>query len=240
MESTEAAVILVTLACYIVAGFLWWYQRTPIYLCTLLSGHVSALAAPLWSYLYMIVYRPDLEVLITVLNIPLLRLPVIASAWWYTVPAMLVFWLYSTHWWFPNYLSVILTCIIFGLYHLMLETVAMQVGLWNYTAPALPFDISHVQFAAIKGTLLSLNILYVLMVVQRFAWISMFLTLLPATLLLSLIIYGILGAPFWMARLLTTQEWATMLGMLTTLGLFLWAGHIIAQGLGRTVNIRSL
>lgn len=228
----EAAVVLVTLACYGLAGFLTWRYRTPLFVFTLLSGHVGVLVSPLWNYLYSFLYRADLIVMGTVLDTPIYLIVFIASGWFYTLPALLVFALYLSQWWFPNYLSVVLTYAVFLFYHLIFETVGLRLNLWYYAAPTpLPFGFSHALVSAIMAALVSLALLYLLLLVYRSGWVSMLLFLLPGTLGLSLLIHGILGAPLWIAQLLTAQIWATIIGMITTLALLLWAGHIIARGL---------
>jgi hypothetical protein len=60
----------------------------------------------------------------------------------------------------------------------------------------------------------------------------MLLVLLPATLLASLFVHGLLGAPFWITLLIDMQSWVLSIGALSTLALLIWAVHIIARGLG--------
>jgi hypothetical protein len=59
------------------------------------------------------------------------------------------------------------------------------------------------------------------------------LALLPALLLLTLLVRGLLGAPLWVAQLIDEPTWIVTIGMLSTLGLLLWAIHIVARGLSR-------
>ncbi|MFP4441472.1 MAG: hypothetical protein ACLFVO_29945 [Chloroflexaceae bacterium] len=228
----EAVVVLVTLACYGLAGFLTWRYQTPLFVFILLSGHIGALGSPLWSYLYNVFYQSDLVVMTTLLDVPLFRMVFIASAWFYTLPSMIVFALYRAHWWFPNYLSVVLTYAVFLFYHLIIETLGLRLSLWYYaTTVELPFGFSHALISAVMAALISLALLHVLLIVYRFSWSSMLLVLLPTTLVLSLLVHGVLGAPLWIAQLLTVQSWATLIGLVTTLALLLWAGHIVARGL---------
>lgn len=228
----EAAVVLLTLASYGLAGYLWWRDGTPIYACTLLSGHIAALVSPLWIVLYGVSYRSDLAVMSTMFAQPLLRPVFLASAWIYSLPALLVLYLYRSHWWSPGYLAGLLTYAIFLLYHLIIETLGLQMNVWSYSAvPALPLGISHALLSAVMAGGISLALLYGLLLIYQFAWLSMLVTLLPATLVLSLLIHGVLGAPLWIARLLTSQEWAVSIGLVSTLALLGAAVHIIARGL---------
>lgn len=234
----EAAVVLLTLACYSCAYFLWWRYGTPIFFFTLLAGHVGALASPLWMILYGVAYRTDLAVLSVVLDQPLLRAVFIASAWYYTLPAMVIFALYRFQWWSPGYVAGLITYGCFVLYHLALEVIGLRLNLWSYSAiGALPFGVPHALLSALMAALISLGLLYVLLIVERFAWASKLLVLVPGVLLLSLVVYGVLGAPLWFARLLSAQEllatqnWAVSIGMVSTVILLVWAIHIIAHGL---------
>ncbi len=229
----EVAVVLVTLFCYGLVVFLWWYFGTPIYLFTLWSGHIGALAAPLWAYLYAVDYAADLSVLQTLFGHTLFWPIFLASAWFYSLPALLVFGLYRSNWWFPNYLSVVLTYGVFLFYHLIIELLGLRMAIWSYAAAGLPLGLSHALLSAIMGALVSLGLLYVLLLVYRFGWLNMLLALLPTTLLLSLLIHGLLGAPLWIARLLTAQTWAVSLGLASTAILLVWAAHIVCSGMER-------
>jgi hypothetical protein len=63
----------------------------------------------------------------------------------------------------------------------------------------------------------------------------MLLAVLPAALLLSLLVHGLLGAPLWIALLLDGQQWAVLAGMLSTVVLLVWAAQIITAGIRRLV-----
>lgn len=229
----DVLVGFLTLICYGLAVYLWWRYRTPVYLIALLSGHLAALASPLWSVLYGVVYRPDLAVFTTLLEQPLPRMLVVAAAWFYPLPALLVHFLYLSRWWFPGYLSGLLTFGAFLLYHLIMEMLGLRANIWSYTATDLPFGFPTTLLSAVMGALVSLALLYVLLATYRYAWTSMALVLLPATLALSLLIHGLLGAPLWVALLLDAERWAASIGMLSTLALLAWAIHIVTNGLRR-------
>jgi hypothetical protein len=223
--------ILLTLLCYGLAGYFWWQYKTPVYVVILLSGHVAALASPLWSLLYGVAYRSDLAIMTTLFDRPLFRTLFIASAWFYTLPALLVFYLYQTRWWFPGYITGLLTYAAFMLYHLLIEALGLRANLWSYSnTTALPF-ISSPFLSALMAALISLALLYVLLITYRYALPSMLVTLLPATLAISLLIHGLLGAPLWIALLLEAQSWTISIGMISTLALLGWAIHILTHGL---------
>lgn len=229
----ELAATLLLIVCYGLAGYLAWAQRTPIYLFALLAGHVGALASPLWRALYGVSYSLDLPAVQTLLGQPV-PLPVLLGAgWYYTLPALVVFFLFSTRWWFPGALTGVLTYLIFLLYHLLIETLGLRTETWAYAGSDLPLGFSAPLLAAIMSSLISYGLLYTLLAVHRFAWPSMLLAILPSVLAVSLLVHGLLGAPLWLALLLEGQAWAVAAGLVTSVALLVWAGQIITGGISR-------
>lgn len=229
----EVLVILLMIICYGLAGYLAWQQQTPIYLLALVSGHLSALVSPLWRTLYGLNYSLSLGTVQTLIGQPV-PLPVLFGAgWFYPLPALAVFYLYMTRWWFPGYLSGALTFAVFWLYHLLIELLGLRASLWSYQASSLPLGSSNPMLTALMAGLVSFGLLYVLLMVQRYAWTSMAIALLPATLLISLLVHGLLGAPLWIALLLDGQPWAVAIGLVSNLALVVWAVQIITSGIRR-------
>ncbi|NJK80349.1 MAG: hypothetical protein HC876_14985 [Chloroflexaceae bacterium] len=132
----EFLVILLTLICYVAAVFLWWYHQTPLYLLTLVSGQVGSLASPLWTALYESSYRSNLSIFGTILGQPVYSLQVIAATWYYTLPALVVYFLYRSRWWFSGYFTALLTYGGFLFYHTILESIGLRSNIWNYTTQA--------------------------------------------------------------------------------------------------------
>lgn len=229
---TVAAVLLLV-ACYALAMYLTWAQRTPIYLLALVSGHLSAFASPLWQLLYNVRYSEALSAVRYLIGQPI-PLPVLLGAgWFYPLPALLVFFLYRVRWWFPGTLTGLLTYFVFLLYHLLIEALGVRSSTWIYDGAALSFDLPPLLLSAIMAALISLGLLYTLISTWRYAGLSMLLAVLPATLLLSLIIHGLLGAPLWVALLLDAQPWAAAIGLLSSLALLGWAIQIMTYGFSR-------
>ena len=228
----ETAATLLLVTCYGLGCYLAWAQRTPIYLFALLAGHLSALASPLWRVLYGVHYN-NLPVGQTFLA-QIAPLPVLLGAgWYYTLPVGLVFFLYTARWWFPGPVTGILTYLIFLLYHLLIETLGLRTQTWAYSGTSLPFDFSPLLLGSIMAGMISYGLLYVVLAVHRFAWASMLLSLIPAALVISLLIYGLLGAPLWLALLLNQQTWISGAGLLSTMILLAWSGQIITGGITR-------
>jgi ABC-type polysaccharide/polyol phosphate export permease len=108
------------------------------------------------------------------------------------------------------------------------------MGIWTYSgATVLPFGISHALLSTLMAALISLSFLYVLLLARRSSLPGMLLALLPALLLLSLLVRGLLGAPLWVSQRLSEPAWIVIIGTLSTLGLIIWAVHIVARGLSR-------
>lgn len=233
----EAAVSLVTIVCYGGAFYLWWQTRTPLVVMMLLAGHLGSLVSPLWSLLYRESYSPDLTVQYSLVGYKLLRPIVVASAWYYTIPAVVVFSLSQGGWWRATYLNVLM---LFGgclLYHAALEQLGLLLNIWDYHhAVPLPFGLTNWVLSSLMAAIISLVLIYVLFFVHRYVrhpWYSMAMIVLPAPLLTNVVVRGLLGGPIWITALFGAQGWAATMGVLLALALLVWAIHIIAGGMAR-------
>ncbi len=228
-----ALAIFVTILCYGLAGYLWYRQRAPIYLFGLISGHLSALATPLWRLLYGVNFSPSLETIQSVIGEPIPTAVLFASAWYYPLPAALVLYLYTTRWWFPGYLTSLITFLIFLLYHLLIETIGLRANLWDATWPTLPLGLPGALLPATMAGLISYSLLYIFLSTYRYALLSLILVIVPATLGLSLAVRGILGAPLWVTLLLDGAPWMLNIGLFSVVALLGWAVHIVTVGISR-------
>lgn len=225
--------VLLLLVCYGLAVYIGWLQRTPIYVIALAAGHLASLASPLWRPLYDLSYNMELGTMQTLLGQSVPISVALGAGWYYPLPALIVFYLYTARWWFPGALTGLLTLLIFFLYHLLIETIGLRVRAWEYTGEALPLSLSKPLLAALMASLVSYGFLYTLLAVHRSSWQSMLLTVLPAPLLLSLLVHGLLGAPLWASLALAGQPWAVLIGLLSTLLLLAWAAQILTGGIRR-------
>ncbi len=236
----EAAIILLTIGAYGLAAYLWWAERTPNYLVALLAGHLGSLPSPLWQHLYNFSYNSRFQpVLLTLADNPLPQIIFIA-AWTMMIPPLLVFWIYRHRWWFPGYLTGLVTYVLFVIYHFLVESIGARAGWWTYEQPVpLPLGISVTLLSALMNALVSLGLLSLLILTRRYAWLSLLLLLLPMPLLLNLFVNGLLGAPLYTVLLLgmSAGGWAGVIGLLGTLGLVLWAAHIVASSIEGQRNV---
>ncbi|WP_129630178.1 hypothetical protein [Candidatus Oscillochloris fontis] len=229
----QTAAILLLLICYGAAGYLVWQQRNLIYLLVILAGHVGALLLPLWHLLYAGDSRLSLATFWATLSQPPTLTSILIAGWPHALPAIFVLLLYLTRWWFPGSLTGAMTYVVFLLYHLLIELIGLQSGLWPSRYSPLPFGVPAPLFSAIMAALVSYALLYVLLSIYRYAWTSLILALLPTLLLLSLLVYGLLGAPLWIALALDGVPWAVGLGTASALALLLWAVQIVTGGIRR-------
>jgi hypothetical protein len=235
-------VFLLALCAYALAGFLWVRERAPNYVVAMLGGHLAVLLSPIWQALYGFSYDPNFPAMLGLGRLPALARassyalpwPVFLSGWMLALPALAVFYLFRHRWWFPGYVTSLLTFVLFALYHLLVETVGMRQGWWIYTgATDLPLGISQALLSALMNGLLSLGILAALLLTRRYSLSSLLMIVLPIPLALSLLINGLLGAPLYTVLLLDAQSWAGAIGLIGTLGLLASGAHIVAGSLER-------
>jgi hypothetical protein len=226
----ELAALLMLVGCYGAVIYLTWVGRTPLYMITLVAGHLSALLMPLWQLLYGIRFSPELALLPAIAGQSLPSTVLISAGWYYPLPAIIVLFLSGARWWFPGRITALLTYALFVLYHLLIEMVGLRTQLWSYSEALLPFGISLPLMRALMASLVSYALLYILFLNYRSSWQGLLLSLLPLPLIVSLLAYGLLGAPLWVARLLEDFSWVLNLGTLLSLGLLIWAGLILVRG----------
>jgi len=238
----QVGVIFASIVVYALAIFLWWRERTPNYFVALLAGHLAVLLSPFWQALYVFRYNESFPTLYHIGSIGGLRAlaqlqayglprPVFLGAWLIMLAPLAIFYLYRHRWWFPSYLTSLLTYILFVLYHLLIETIGQRQGWWSYAGDALPLGLSQPLLAALMNGLVSLGALAALLLTRRYALGSLIAILLPIPLALSLLVHGLLGAPLYTALLLHAQSWAGAIGLIGTLGLVGSGVHIIAGSL---------
>lgn len=229
----QFAAILLLIICYGLAVYLGWLQRTPLYLITIVAGHLAALASPLWRALYDVAFNAGLATTQTLLGQEVPTALLLGAGWLHPLPALIVFYLYTARWWFPGLVTGALTFLIFVLYHLLVETIGLRTQTWAYSGPPLPLDFSKPLLAALMAGLVSYGLLYAVLAAHRSSWQGMLIAILPAPLLVSLLVHGLLGAPLWAALLLDGQGWAVLAGLVSTLVLLAWAAQIITGGVKR-------
>ncbi|HNP72893.1 MAG TPA: hypothetical protein PLO33_10190 [Kouleothrix sp.] len=247
----EVGVILLTLVAYGLAIYLWVREHTPNYTVAMLGSHLAVLLSPFWQALYRFSYNPTLPALyrlgiderlqsLTRLQEYSLPRAVFAAAWLSLLPALVVFYLYRHRWWFPGYVTSILTFTLFVVYHLMVDIVVQRQGWLLFNGDSLlPLGVPQLLLSALMNGLVSLGVLAALLLTRRYSITSLLWIVLPIPLALSLLVHGLLGAPLYTALLLQAQSWAGAIGLLGTLGLVFSGAHIIAGSLERPADWRQ-
>lgn len=233
----ELGIILFTIGAYGVAAFLAWRDRQPHYLIALVAGQLATLFSPIWQRLYAFSYNPAFGELFNALDRPL-PTSIFLAGWTLMLPPLAIFYLFQRRWWFSGYLTGALTFVLFTLYHVLVETIGVRAGWWQYTGlDQLPLDLSATLLAGLMGGLVSLGGLATLLITRHYALPMLLAVMLPIPLLMSVLVHGLLGAPLYTVLLLRAQSWAGAIGMIGTLGLLLWGAHIIASELARQPTI---
>jgi len=151
----QVGVIFASIMVYALAIFLWRRDHTPTYFVALLAAHLAVLLSPFWQALYVFRYSEDFPTFyrlgsvagiqaLTRLQAYVLPRPVFLGAWAMMLAPLAIFYLYRHRWWFPSYLTSLLTFILFVLYHLLVETVGLRQGWWSYQGGALPLGTAVV------------------------------------------------------------------------------------------------
>ncbi len=220
---------------YAGALYVGWQQRLPVFVSGVISGQVGVLAAPLWAVLYQSSYQETLSRVGLVLGQPFVVLVFLAGTWYFTLPGLVLVAVYAWYGWQPRYLQALLVFAAVMLYHVLLESTALNMGLWQYASQVtLPFNISHALISTAMSAVISFAGSYVLLLVARAGTSSLLYVALPAFLLLAVLVRGILGAPFWlMLQAAPTAPPIVTLATLVTLLLLAWAVHIVAGSFAR-------
>ena len=218
---------------YVLACWLWWWQRTPLYLLALVASQLGTILEPFWRFLYTLQAIPTPGSLWAVLTTPFDPIRSLPAAWPDALPALIIVALYWYRWWTPGSWSGLFTFLVFTSFQLLIGL----LGLRSSTPPSfltpLPFGLSADLLAALMNATISYGLCYVFITVHHYSWPSMTIAILPMPLLLQVFIYGIIGAPLLIARLLPDGEWPLRIGLILTLILLGWCVAIISTGLAR-------
>lgn len=247
----EVGVVLLTVFVYGLAIFLWVREGSPNYVVALLGGHLATLLSPFWQALYGFSYDPTMAAIyrlsiderlqsLTRLQEYALPRPVFLGGWLNILPALLVFYLYRHRWWFPGYVTNVLTFTLFVVYYMLVEVIVQRQGwLLYHNSVLLPLGVPQLLLSAIMNGLVGLGTLAAILLTRRYSLASLLWIVMPIPFALSLLVHGLLGAPLYTALILQAQSWAGAIGLLGTLGLLLSGAHIIAGSLGRPAEWRQ-
>jgi len=199
----------------------------------LVAGQSGTILEPFWRFLYTLQAIPTPGSLWAVLTTPFDPIRSLPAAWPDALPALIIVALYWYRWWTPGSWSGLFTFLVFTSFQLLIGL----LGLRSSTPPSfltpLPFGLSADLLAALMNATISYGLCYVFITVHHYSWPSMTIAILPMPLLLQVFIYGIIGAPLLIARLMPDGEWSLRIGLILTLILLGWCVAIISTGLAR-------
>ena len=199
----------------------------------LVAGQSGTILEPFWRFLYTLQAIPTPGSLWAVLTTPFDPIRSLPAAWPDALPALIIVALYWYRWWTPGLGSGLFTFLVFTSFQLLIGL----LGLRSSTPPSfltpLPFGLSADLLAALMNATISYGLCYVFITVHHYSWPSMTIAILPMPLLLQVFIYGIIGAPLLIARLMPDGEWSLRIGLILTLILLGWCVAIISTGLAR-------
>lgn len=229
--------MVITFLLYGVAIWLWWQQRNPLYVLALAAGQLSTLLEPFWRLLYSLQTLPTLSTIVSVLSSPFDVMSSLRAAWPDTLPAMIILQLYLYRWWNPSSWSGLFIYAMFVSFQLLLSLLGLRTGAPPVLLGTLPFAFSVDLLAALMSATISYGLCYVFLSVYHYSWPSMAVTILPMPLLFGGLIYGVVGAPLLIGRLLPDGEWPMRIGLFLTLGLLGWCIAIITSGISRSTPL---
>ena len=199
----------------------------------LVAGQSGTILEPFWRFLYTLQAIPTPGSLWAVLTTPFDPIRSLPAAWPDALPALIIVALYWYRRWTPGLGSGLFTFLVFTSFQLLIGL----LGLRSSTPPSfltpLPFGLSADLLAALMNATISYGLCYVFITVHHYSWPSMTIAILPMPLLLQVFIYGIIGAPLLIARLMPDGEWSLRIGLILTLILLGWCVAIISTGLAR-------
>ncbi|WP_029214417.1 hypothetical protein [Kallotenue papyrolyticum] len=230
--------LLLTLAVYGVAGYLFWRERSVCYLLTLIGGHLAMLLMPLWERAYQLA-PADGAGLVLADGVAIAWPVLIYGGVLLVLPALLFYYGLRHRWW-PRHYAVLWT----GYAVAVLYFAVVDAGLERGNQGLI--GLSHLAAAAIVPPTLtqamllagvSLFVLYAMISTRHYGLQMALVPLLLAAIVGSLLFLGILGGPLWVAGLLAQQGvldergWLISLATLISLLLVLWGVHLLAAGL---------
>ncbi len=220
----------ITVICYAVAIILWLRFRSYRYLLVLIASHCTILAEPILQRFYSLTYPAEVAAMTLFGNaVPLYAL--LAASWIGSLPVLLMYFGQQQHWWTRHYLTGLVAYIALVLYHIIIQGLAARTGLWRYSQTIGVWGINFYLLMAIFAGLSSLLLFYAMVATRYYAAEIAVPTLLAATVLSPLVCFGVLGAPFWLPRLIGSSSNFTKPALVVIAGLVLWVVHLASAGI---------
>ena len=224
--------VSVTLATFVVVGYLYWAERSLRPPLLLAAGMVAALAQPLWARLFESV--PDMPGRVIRLS-RLGEVPfwtVIGGGVLLAVPPLVVAYGLRHRWWSQHYAAAWGFFLSFIFFFLVVNSVELRSGNTLFALPQLPRDgFLEALFHSMLLASISFGLLYAFVSTRHYALQIALAPLLISGLAASALLVGILSSPLWVARRLSESDRVALVGATVSVVLVLWAIHLLANGL---------
>ena len=219
---------------------LWIRFRVYRYAVVLAAGLLTIGFDPLWQRLYGLRYLAGAnDIGLWGRNIP--QFAVISASWLLTLPAIIAYFGQRRRWWPRHYLTGIIAFVAFMLYHIILQGLARRTNIWAYTSiAASSWGLNYNLFIATLGALVTLLIYYVLTSTRSYPPETAVPTLVLGVVLAPPLVYGILGAPYWLPILINQSPNVVKIGAVVTLLMAIWVVHLACWGIHTTRNEKVL
>ncbi len=221
-----------TVLAYLLATLLLWRDRTLRPFLLLLAGSITTLSQPIWSRLFANAPQAPGNIVHfgEVASIPLWAM--LGGGVLLALPPLFIVYGLRHGWWNQHYLAAWGFFVSFFLFFLILEVVQARSEIRLFVRPTLPRGgRAETLLHALLLAATSFGLLYAFVTTRHFALQIAMLPLLLSGLAASVLLFGILCSPLWVARLLDQPDRIVLIGAAVSALLLLWAVHLLASGL---------
>jgi hypothetical protein len=232
---------ILALAAYAVAAFLFWADRSLRPLLLLFAGSIATLSQPLWARLFANNPVVPGNIIRFGESVVIPFWTVIGGGVLFALPVLFVLHGLRRRWWVQHYATAWGFFICFVLFFMIAEAMQARANLVLFARPLLPDGgllETLLQSVLLAGV--SFGLLYAFVSTRHYALQIALFPMLLSGLATSLLLFGVLCSPYWVARLLNQSDRILFAGAAVSLLLVLWAIHLLASGLhaGRTQRLQ--
>lgn len=201
------------------------------YAVVLFAGLLTAAFDPLWQRLYGLTYPANASAfMLWGRAVP--QFAVMSASWLLILPAIITYFGGRRRWWPRHYLTGIIAFVAFILYHIIVQGLARRTGLWDYVNPtASTWGLGYNLLIAALSALISLLVYYMLVATRYYPPETAAPTLIVGVVLTPLLVYGILGAPYWLPQLTGQSSNIIRIGTIVMLLMVAWVAHLACWGM---------
>lgn len=221
----------ITIIAYALALLLLWTDRSLRPLLLLLAGSVATLPQPLWSRLLGGSPSVPGNVISFGERVMIPFWTVLGGGVLFALPPLIIAYGLRHGWWRQHYIAAWAYFLTFVLFFLGVEALQARSNVVLFSRIILPqSQRAESLLNAVLLAGISLGLLYAFVSTRHFALQIALLPLLFSGLAASLLLIGILGSPFWVARLLDQPDRIMLIAAAVSAALVLWAIHLLASG----------